>query len=233
MSKKKILLIVVILFMCFLSFVSIVAAALLFRQTQINNSEIKSLKDQIEVLNQDRESDAKDNDSSSSSSPITPPAKPETTPSDPGSGTQLSKIHFSKIPQSDSDFSFTVSANKEVSILEPVETSINQIITGPTAAESADGVRNPIILTGTSNCGGSNFTTSTTYDFTTRETDTTIQFCKDLPTGVGNIAKIKTVIIKTLEDLQDSVEFNLGSLAILDKNGNCLGDESGMNLCLE
>ena len=40
------------------------------------------------------------------------------------------------------------------------------------------------------------------------------------------------VITNTLEGLADPTTYHVGTIAILDKNGNCYGDESGMNICL-
>jgi len=227
MGKKKILAIVAMLFLCTLLCVATIGAALLFRQNQMNQSQIKSLQDQVEQLKQEKEQGAKGNSSSD-----VPPTTTTTPATGTDSDTGATMVHFSKTPESDSDFSYTVAAARDVSQLEPVETSIAFIIAGPTATEAALGYVNPIILTGASNCGGSDFTTSTTLNATTHLSDTQIRFCRTLPTGIGPTAKIKSVITNTLEGLADPTTYHVGTIAILDKNGNCYGDESGMNICL-
>ncbi|MEO6729151.1 MAG: hypothetical protein ABIM99_04480 [Candidatus Dojkabacteria bacterium] len=235
MGKKKIFVILVVLFLCFLSLVMTVGAALLFRQNQLNQSEIKTLKDQIETLKQDREEDAKGGSSSSSggTTPSAPSATPPSTIPATDYDTGATFIYLSKTPESfDTDFSFTVAVSREINVLEPVETAMREIIIGPTTSEYSLGYRNPVILTGGSNCGGDDFTVSTTYDSTARTTDTVVQFCKDLPSGIGPQARIKSVITDTLSNFGDSLGFHLGDLNILTKEGNCIGDESGMNICL-
>ena len=82
----------------------------------------------------------------------------------------------------------------------------------------------PIKLTGTSNCSGKDFSLS--IDQTTKKA--TLKFCKLVTSaGIGDDARIKNTITKTLTQFS-----TVTTVVILDRGGNCMGDESGMNACM-
>lgn len=100
--------------------------------------------------------------------------------------------------------------------------AIEQLIAGPQAAERQKGLADAVKLTGNSNCG---------RDFTISVTNgvAKLKFCKDVVSaGVGDDARAKTAINATLKQFP-----TVKSAIILDKNGNCLADQSGENLCLK
>jgi hypothetical protein len=102
---------------------------------------------------------------------------------------------------------------------------IEQLIAGPTQKEQTDGLFTPIELVGDSNCEQKDFTVSASDT----ESSLTIQFCKNINSaGVGSDARIQNAVEETLM-------FNLGfeKVIILNRNGDCFGDQSGLNLCLE
>ncbi|MFS8130837.1 MAG: hypothetical protein ACMG57_02555 [Candidatus Dojkabacteria bacterium] len=142
------------------------------------------------------------------------------------------KVYFSKIPESyDTDFAFGVAVSRVISKSSPVEDSLNMLFKGPTVSEVAGGLRDPIPLSGESNCDGNDF--RIVSNSTQLGSDIEVHFCKDITiSGVGDVARIQSVIKKTLLALQDSANFKVGRIAVLDKSNNCLGDESGMNACI-
>lgn len=100
--------------------------------------------------------------------------------------------------------------------------AMEQLIAGPQAAERQRGLVNAVKLSGNSNCG---------RDFTISVTNgvAKLKFCKDVVSaGVGDDARAKTAINATLKQFP-----TVKSAIILDKNGNCLADQSGENLCLK
>jgi flagellar basal body-associated protein FliL len=107
---------------------------------------------------------------------------------------------------------------------------MEKTIAGPSDADkSAYYWFNPITLTGESNCGGKDFTL--TNNTTTNRI--TVQFCKAVTTaGVGDDARITTVIKNGLNPLLSvDAAAPAGKVIILTQDGNCLGDQSGKNVC--
>ncbi|MEP7103394.1 MAG: hypothetical protein ABI721_01640 [Candidatus Dojkabacteria bacterium] len=232
--KRKIFLVIVILFLCVVALLSSIGALLLFRQNQLTTNELINQNNKVDELQKQINNNAaggtflEGSGATGSDTPGVPPV-------DAGdSTTAITKIYFSKTPQSyDSDFSYVVGVDREVNKSESVVQAIEKILAGPTAAETALGYKNPITLTGSSNCGGNLFTFSSNYDSMATANDVTIKFCKDVTiSGIGDSGRIQAVIKKTLQGLEHTADYKVGKIAILDKNGNCLGDESGMNACL-
>jgi len=161
--------------------------------------------------------------------------KQATKPSEtttPGYGMQTTKIFFSKDPESYStDFTYTVGVSREIKISSPVESSIEELLKGPSVGEAENGLKLPITLTGESNCNGDNF--RVVSNLTQLGTDLEIHFCKKVTlNGAADTARIVSVVKKTILGLESSVNYSPGRIAVLDSTGNCLGDESGMNACL-
>ena len=87
--------------------------------------------------------------------------------------------------------------------------------------EKIQGLSGTIKLTGNSNCGSD-------FSLSINQKVARLRFCKTFTSGgVGDVARTKSSINATLRQFS-----TVKSVVILDKNGNCWGDESGENLCL-
>ncbi len=134
------------------------------------------------------------------------------------------KVYFSKTPQSTADPSKTFAVNRVSSDLSVAKYVIGELIKGPTAGETALGYFTKVKVSGTSNCGGASFA------LTIAETKkATLKFCKDFVSegGVVSDAQAQSEIEASLTQFP-----TITKVAILDKDGNCLFDQSGLNNCL-
>jgi hypothetical protein len=132
------------------------------------------------------------------------------------------KVFFSVDPESTNDFTYAEYRVKNTKRSDVGTFAIEQTIAGPTTAQASDGLFNPIKLSGDSNCSGKDFTLS--IDDAKKAT---LKFCKTVESaGVGDDARMKNVITYDLKQFP-TVE----KVVILTKDGNCLGDLSGQNLC--
>lgn len=99
--------------------------------------------------------------------------------------------------------------------------AIEQLIAGPTTNEIRLGFMKPIQFSGASNCGG-NFTLSVSGGVAR------LRFCRDIPSaGIGDDARVQGSVQATLKQFS-----SIRSVIVLTKQGDCLGDMSGDNLCL-
>lgn len=99
--------------------------------------------------------------------------------------------------------------------------AIAQLLAGPTATEKQQGLAAVPRPSGRSSCG---------QDFTITINDgvAQLQFCKPMiHGGILDSSRTTSAIEATLKQFS-----TVSSVRILDQNGNCLGDESGENLCL-
>jgi hypothetical protein len=101
---------------------------------------------------------------------------------------------------------------------------INELITGPTESESKEGYFTPVVLLpNTSNCGAKDFMLAIS------DSVATLKFCKDFESnGVLSDARAQEAINASLLQFQ-----SVKKVVILAKNGNCMFDASGQNLCLQ
>ena len=171
-------------------------------------------------------------DTSNSSPSPTPDVttSPTATPTNSPTPTQTQstpnqktvQIFFPKTPQSDEDFSYVKPVGRNTTSNAVATFAMEQLIIGPTKAETKLGLTEAVQLRGRSNCG---------KDFTlaiAAET-ATLKFCRAIPSpGVGYDAKATSAIESTLKQFS-----TINSVVILDKDGNCFGDLSGENLCLQ
>ena len=140
--------------------------------------------------------------------------------------------YFSKQPDSYNDPN-AVFAVKRVSPTSGVATyAIQQLIAGPTASEKAQGYFTELsaALTGTSNCGGADFTISINVVQTLPPVGgATLRFCRtlSLPGELAD-ARIKAEITKTLTQFS-----TINRVTILTRDGHCFGDLSGQDKCLQ
>jgi hypothetical protein len=143
------------------------------------------------------------------------------------------KVHFSKKPESyETDFTFTVGVDRQVIRGDAANLAMRELFNGPTDDEKDDDLVNPIIVSGASNCGGSSVSVKTTEDEATESNNIEVKICKNLTiNGVADTARIKSVIENTLKGLEESIDYKVGKIAILDKASHCVGDESGTDSC--
>lgn len=132
------------------------------------------------------------------------------------------KVFFPKNPKSEQDFTKVTPVFRQTNSSNNLSKfAIEQLIAGPTMMEKIEGLRDTIKLTGKSNCGSD-------FSLAINQQVARLQFCKTLTSGgVGDVARTKSSINATLRQFS-----TVKSIVILDKNGNCWGDESGENLCL-
>ena len=136
---------------------------------------------------------------------------------------QVISVYFPKTTVDDPSKVYAVERTTDkTSTVENV--SIEDLITGPTSDEKKLNYYTPIVLTGTSICTGKDFTLVIGDNKTA-----TVQFCKSLKLdGELADARVITSVTKTLEQFS-----TITKVVVLDKNGNCVGDLSGMNSCLK
>jgi hypothetical protein len=141
------------------------------------------------------------------------------------------KVYFSKHPESDNDPTRVFAVSRISPDLGVATYGVKQIIAGPTAAEKAQGYYSELsgALSGTSTCGGADFKITLDSRGTTPEKGTaTVQFCRQtqLPGDMSG-PRVIQMITSTL------VQFpTIQRVVVLDVQGNCFADLSGLNRCL-
>ncbi|MBE9125531.1 MULTISPECIES: GerMN domain-containing protein [unclassified Coleofasciculus] len=126
---------------------------------------------------------------------------------------------------------FPVAASQAPTVVRPVwrttsspgvaQYAIAQLIAGPTSSEKQQGLAAIPRPSGSSNCG---------QDFTISINDgvAELRFCKKMiHGGILDSARTRSALEATLKQFS-----TVSYVRILDQNGNCLGDESGENICL-
>lgn len=131
---------------------------------------------------------------------------------------------FSRQPESDSDFSavFPVERSAEPSRIGTV--ALQQLISGPTLAERDAGFFSELggMLAGPSTCDGPDFTLAIIDGVAT------VTFCRAIASaGTGQNARVRSQIDATLRQFP-TVE----RVRVLNADGHCLFDASGLDLCL-
>jgi hypothetical protein len=134
----------------------------------------------------------------------------------------LKKVQVFFPKRNSEDFTYVEPVWRTTSNQGLAQFSIEQLIAGPTSQEKARNLMAPIQLRDRSNCG-KDFTLSISNGVAT------LKFCKSvLSSGVGDDGRQKSSINATLKQFS-----TINSVIILDKNGNCLSDQSGENTCLK
>jgi hypothetical protein len=132
------------------------------------------------------------------------------------------KVFFSKNPESNNDFNFTVPVTRSTNRVDVGAYSLEQLLAGPSVAEQGTGLFTPLKVSGSSNCGSKEFTL--TIDSAKKAT---LKFCKTVESsGVGVDARITKSVNDTLKQFP-----SITKVVILTKDDNCFGDQSGQNLC--
>ncbi len=131
------------------------------------------------------------------------------------------KVFFPKTPNSNTDFTYVESVWRTTTNEGIARFAIEELLEGPTDNESSKGFINAVQLSGSSNCG-EDFTLSISQGVAK------LKFCKTVVSrGVGDDARAISAVQATLKQFS-----TVQSVIVLDRDGNCLGDQSGQNLCL-
>lgn len=141
-------------------------------------------------------------------------------------------VYFSKNPDSQQDPTKVFPVDRYSPTLAVATYAIGQLIAGPTSSEAAAGYYSYIHgkISGTSNCGGADFTITLDHKGPTAATGyVTLKFCRtvNLPGDLSG-TYISSEIDATL--LQFA---NNHKVVILNAHGDCFNDLSGQNLCLQ
>lgn len=134
-------------------------------------------------------------------------------------------VYFSKEPESFGDFTYTEAVTRSSGRIDMGTYTIEQLIAGPSEAEASRGLRSPLKgkFQGESNCSDKDFTLSVA------ERVARLRFCRIVASaGIGDDARITATVSSTLEQFS-----SVDSVIILTRDGNCFGDQSGLNRCLQ
>ena len=160
-----------------------------------------------------------------------PQLTPTATATVPG-GPYPVKVYFSKHPDSDNDPRTVFAVQRQSPTLGVATYAIKQLIAGPSTAERAQGLYTPLpeSLTGSSNCGGADFTITLDHRGSKAEAGTaTLQFCR-----ATSLAGDLTGLRITAEITSTLTQFsNIKRVVVLTKDGACFDDFSGQNACLK
>jgi hypothetical protein len=144
-------------------------------------------------------------------------------------------VYFSKHPESENNFAAVFSVQRTSPDQGVATFAIKQLILGPSPAEQATGLYTELTaaltaLSGTSTCGGADFTITLDKKGGTAEPGTaTLKFCRPTSTaGIGADARITAEIDQTLRQFS-----TIHKIVILTSTGHCFGDESGLDICLK
>jgi uncharacterized membrane protein YciS (DUF1049 family) len=173
---------------------------------------------------------------------ITPTGGPttEVTPSTSSNGGNVPinntvTVYFSKNPDSYTDSGTVVGVDRTNTTSSAYVFAVNQLLTGPTAAEQATGLFLPFTLSGASNCGGAGYTLQKT------DNNIFLTFCKTLtekfPPSGGTAGATLQAESRVLNVLSKTLKISGGEqLSIRNADGACYGlggnGESNLNSCV-
>lgn len=142
---------------------------------------------------------------------------PETAPA-----TYPGKVFFSKHPESDDNPALTFPVSRVSPDIGVGTYAIEQLIVGPTASEAAAGYFSKVaVRDDESTCDGRDFTLSIDSGVAT------LQFCRTFDAiGTMSDGQADQTIKATLLQFP-----TVTKVIVLNKEGNCQFDMSGMNLC--
>jgi spore germination protein GerM len=148
----------------------------------------------------------------------------------------LIKVYFSQFGADDPNAVFAV--DRFSPTLAVATFALQSLLAGPTLSERDAGYYTEwnSAFTGPSSCNGSRPTGGP--DFKLRmnmrgaapeQGTATVQFCRAYSSpGIGTDARVRAEITATLKQFT-----NIKKVVILSQGGQCIGDESGQNLCLK
>ena len=136
------------------------------------------------------------------------------------------KVFFSRHPDSDSAPTKLFPVARTSPTLSVATYALSQLIAGPTAAETAQGLYTPLqgALKGASTCGGADFAITLNADRGQPQTGTaTLRFCRDAP-GFGDTgaAIVRNEITSTMTQFP-----TIQKVVIIYKDGSCFDDLIG------
>jgi len=135
---------------------------------------------------------------------------------------QSVKVYFPKNPAPPTNWAYVEPVWRQAQTSSVATFAISQVIAGPTRQERQRGFVAPINLQGTSNCGSD-------FRLSIASNTARLKFCRQVVSaGVGDDARILSSLNTTLKQFS-----TVQSVIILDRRGNCLGDMSGENRCLQ
>src|SRR5262249_2103571 len=142
------------------------------------------------------------------------------------------KVYFSLHSASDNDPSVVSPVGRLSPTLGVATFSVQQLISGPLPAEHDRSYYTPLAgaLSGTSNCGGADFSITLNHKGNTPALGpATLRSCRavalagDLP-GARITAEIRATLLQFPSNTK---------IVILNRDGKCFDDFSGQNLCLK
>lgn len=145
------------------------------------------------------------------------------------------KVYFSRLPLSNTNFDAVFPVDRLSPTSSTGTFAMQQLVTGPNAAESGQGYFSEIKdhLVGSSVCSPAatkaGFTLSLNMKGSTSEQGTaTLKFCQSFASaGVGTDARAIAEINATLMQFA-----SIKKVVILTQDSHCFGDESGTDVCL-
>jgi hypothetical protein len=142
------------------------------------------------------------------------------------------KVYFSKHPQSDQNATAVFAVRRISPTLAVAAFTIGQLVVGPTRTETKAGYYSALagLLHGPSDCGGPAVRIMLNRRGTTVEPGTaTVRFCRrSMSGGIFDDVRVRSEISRTLTQFP-----SIKRVVILNKFGQCFGDLSGRNTCLQ
>ena len=133
-------------------------------------------------------------------------------------------VYFSHHPETDADFTAVRPVDRPAPDAGVARAALEYLIAGPTPAERANGYFSELgdMLNGPSTCGGADFALTIDAGLAT------VRFCREIGSaGIGQDARTQAQITTTLEQFP-----TIQRVRLLTSTGQCLFDESGLDLCL-
>lgn len=134
------------------------------------------------------------------------------------------RVYFQKFPEATDDYSFVDAVFRTTTRADDTIFVLEEFLKGPTVVEQTTGFKGiePVSLNGSSNCSGKDF------KLDINGTTATFQFCKTTSGLNDNTSQVSVPISENVKFYNPEVE----KVIILDKDGNCFNDLSGINACL-
>ncbi len=179
----------------------------------------------VYLLYRNTQSDSPANSSNGNTSTSTQQKSEQTQSGDTSPTEKVSypvKVYFSKHPESDDDPARTFALARVSPDLGVAKFAVTELLKGPTPEEATQGYFSYAKLRNEeSNCQGADFTLSISNK------TATLQFCKTFD-HIGSVSdgQAESVIKDTLNQF-DTVD----KVVVLNKNGDCEFNLSGLNLC--
>ena len=166
--------------------------------------------------------DSEDEDTTTSADQET--TNPNTDDEETASDERALRVYFQKFPEATDDYSFVDAVFRTTTRTDDTIFVLEEFLKGPTVVEEAEGFKGiePVSLSGPSSCNGKNF------ELTISDNIATFQFCKATSGLNDNTSQVSVPISENVKYYNPEVE----KVIILDIDGNCFNDLSGINACL-